>query len=105
MFPMLFPILSKAVARVKKGGSRATRVIKNGPFSFLGCDPGRDFGTRFDPYLTRFWPNFSPLSIDSEKGVVGVAFSIDSNFKNMKMFVLEGVLVGFSHRKVKWCKN
>ena len=39
----------RAVARVKKGGSRATRVIKNGPFSFLGCDPGRDFGSRVDP--------------------------------------------------------
>jgi hypothetical protein len=38
-----------AVARVKKGGSRPTRVIKNGPFSFLGCDPGRDFLTRADP--------------------------------------------------------
>jgi hypothetical protein len=43
----------RAVARVKKGGSRATQVIKNGPFSFLGCDPGRDFGSG----LTRFFPS------------------------------------------------
>ena len=41
--------VNRAVARVKKGGSRATRVIENGQFSFLGCDPGRDFLTRADP--------------------------------------------------------
>jgi hypothetical protein len=38
--------VGRAVAQVKKGGSRATRVIENGPFSLLGCDPGRDFRTR-----------------------------------------------------------
>ena len=30
------PRVFKAVARVKKGGSRATRVIENGPFSWPG---------------------------------------------------------------------
>ena len=57
--------------------------------------------TRVDTNLTRF----SPLGIDSEEGLVGVAFSIRSNFKNMKMFVLVVVLAGFSHRKVNWSKN
>jgi hypothetical protein len=35
--------------RLKKGGSSATWVIANGAFPFLGCDPGKDFGTRVDP--------------------------------------------------------
>ena len=86
------------MARVKKGGSRATRVIENKPFSFLGCDPGQDFGTRA-------WPDFSPLGIDSGEWLVGVAFLIDPNFENIKMFVLVVFLAGFSHRKVKWSKN
>ena len=34
---------------MKKGGSSATWVIANGAFPFLGCDPGKDFGTRVDP--------------------------------------------------------
>ena len=81
--------MTSAVTRVKKGASRAIRVIKNGPFLFLGCDLGRDFGTRVGPNLTRFFP----LGMDSEEGLVGVAFLIDSNFKNMNMFVLVVVLV------------
>ena len=34
-----------------------------------------------------------------------MAFLIDPNFKNIKMFVLVVFLAGFSHRKVKWSKN
>ncbi len=33
-----------------------------------------------------------------------MAFLIDPNFKNIKMFVLVVFLAGFSHRKVKWSK-
>jgi hypothetical protein len=34
-----------------------------------------------------------------------MAFLIDPNFKNIKMFVLVVFLAGLSHRKVKWSKN
>ena len=58
-----------------------------------------------EPGLTRIWHDFSPLGIDSEEGLVGMAFLIYPNFKNIKMFVLVVFLAGFSHRKVKWSKN
>jgi hypothetical protein len=87
--------VTRAVARVKKGGSRATRVIENGHFHGPGGYPGRDFGTRAWPGLTRIWPDFSPLGIDSEEGLVGMAFLIDPNFKNIKMFFFSGFFNGF----------
>ena len=34
-----------------------------------------------------------------------MAFLIDPNFKNIKMFVLVVFLAGLSHRKVKWSKK
>jgi hypothetical protein len=46
-----------------------------------------------EPGFVRISPDFSPLGIDSEEGLVGVAFPIDPNFKNMNMFVLVVVLV------------
>jgi hypothetical protein len=55
--------------------------------------------------LTQISPDFSPLDIDSEEGLVGVAFSIAPYFKNMKMLFLVVVLADFCHRKVKWSKN
>ena len=64
IFSLIF--VHSAVTRVRKGGSSATRVIENGAFQILGCDPGQDFGTRVDPgrpeidlNLTRFCSYFS----------------------------------------------